>query len=45
MEGGEICNELRKRMVDACCLQQARWRVLGFRMLVMEGMKCRMWWC
>ena len=24
--GGEICEELRKRMFDVCCLQEVRWR-------------------
>ena len=26
-KGGEICEELRKRMIDVCCLQEVRWRV------------------
>ena len=24
--GGEVNEELRKRMVDVCCLQEVRWR-------------------
>ena len=23
---GEVCEELRKRMIDVCCLQEVRWR-------------------
>ena len=23
---GEVCEELRKRMIDMCCLQEVRWR-------------------
>ena len=24
-KGGEVCKEVRKRMVDVCCLQEVRW--------------------
>ena len=24
-KGGEVCEEVRKRMVDVCCLQEVRW--------------------
>ena len=24
-KGGEACEELRKRMIDVCCLQEVRW--------------------
>ena len=34
--GGDGCEELRKRMIDVCCLQ-VRWRVQGARMLGMKG--------
>ena len=33
--GGEVCEELRKRMIDVCCLQEVRWRGHGSRMLGM----------
>ena len=26
---GEVCEELRKRMIDVCCLQEVRWIVQG----------------
>ena len=25
-KGGDVCKELRKRMIDECCLQEVRWR-------------------
>ena len=25
-KGGEVCEELRKRMIDVCCLHEVRWR-------------------
>ena len=25
LSGKEVCEELRKRMIDVCCLQEARW--------------------
>ena len=25
-KGGEVCEELRKRMIYVCCLQKVRWR-------------------
>ena len=31
--GAEVCEELRKRMIDVCCLQEMRWREHGARML------------
>ena len=35
--GGEACEELRKRMIDVCCLQEVIWREQGARMLGMMG--------
>ena len=32
-KGGEVCEEQRKRMIDVCCLQEARWRGQGVRKL------------
>ena len=26
---GEVCEELSKRMIDVCCLQEVRWREKG----------------
>ena len=34
---GEVCEELRKRMIDVCCLQEVRLRGHGARMLGMKG--------
>ena len=34
---GEVCEELRKRMVDVLFLQEVRWRGQGSWMLEMEG--------
>ena len=28
-KGGEVCDELRKRMIGVCCLQEVRWRGQG----------------
>ena len=25
-QGGEVCQEPRKRMIDVCCLKEVRWR-------------------
>ena len=36
-KGGEVCEELRKRMIDVCCWQ-------GARMLGMKGRRYRLWW-
>ena len=34
---GDVCEELRKRKIDVCCLNEVRWRGLGARMLWMKG--------
>ena len=41
---GEVSKALLKRMIDVCCLQEVRWKVLCFRMLGMEGRRCKPWW-
>ena len=41
---GEVSEELRKRMIDVCCLQEVRWRRLGARMLGMKGRRYKLWW-
>ena len=43
-KGFDFAEELRKRMIDVCCLQEVRWRGQGGRMMGMEGMRCRLWW-
>ena len=42
--GLEVCEELRKRMIDVCCLQEVRWRGQGARMLVMNGRRYKLMW-
>ena len=32
--GGEVCDELRKRIIDVCCLHVVRLRWQGARMLL-----------
>ena len=34
---GDVCEELRKRMIDVSCLQEVRLRRQGARMQGMEG--------
>ena len=41
---GEVCEELRRVMIDVCCLQEVRWREQGTRMLGMKGWRYRLWW-
>ena len=36
-KGREVCEELRMRMIDVCCLQEVRWRGQGARMLWWSG--------
>ena len=40
---GEVCKELRKRMIYVYCLQEVRWRGQGARMLGMKG-RCMLRW-
>ena len=42
--GEEVCEVLRKRMIDVCCLQEERWRGQGVRMLGIKGRGYRLWW-
>ena len=42
-KGGQVCEELRKRMIDVCCLQAVRWRGQGARMLGMKRSRYRLW--
>ena len=39
---GEVCEELRKRMIDVCCLQEVRWREYGAMMLGVEGRRYKL---
>ena len=40
--GGEVCEELRKRMIDVCCLQEVRWSGQGARMLRAKGRRYKL---
>ena len=41
-KGGEVCDEMRKRMIDVCCLQEVRWRGQSARMLGMKGRRYKL---
>ena len=40
---GEVSEELRKRMVHVCCLQEVRWKGQGVGMLGMKGRRYKLW--
>ena len=40
----EVCEELRKRKVGVCGLQEVRWKNEGTRFLGVFGRKYRLWW-
>ena len=40
-KGGDTCDELRKRMIDVCCLQ-VRWRGQGAKMVGMKGRRYKL---
>ena len=39
-----VCEELRKRKVDVCGLQEARWKNKGNRFLEVFGQRYKLWW-
>ena len=41
----EVCEELRKRKVDVCCLQEVRWRGEGTRFFGVKGRWYELCWC
>ena len=41
----EVCEDLRKRKVDVCCLQEVRWRGEGPRFIGVKGRRYTLWWC
>ena len=43
--GTEVCEELRKRKVDACCLQEVRLRGERARFYGVKGRRYKLWWC
>ena len=40
-----MCEELRKRKVDVCCLQEVRWRGEVARFFGVKGRRYKLWWC
>ena len=40
-----MCEELRKRKVAVCCLQEVRWKGEGARFFGVKGRRCKLWWC
>ena len=40
----EVCEELRKRKVDVCCIQEVRWKGQGARFVGASGRRYKMWW-
>ena len=43
--GTEVCEKLRKRQVDACYLQEVRWKGEGARFFGVKGRRYKLWWC
>ena len=39
-----MCEQLRKREVDICCLQEVRWREQGARFVGCKGTRYKLWW-
>ena len=42
--GTEICEELRKRNIDVCGVQEVRFRGQGARSLGVKGRRYKLWW-
>ena len=42
--GIEICEELRKRKVDVCCLQEVRFKGQGARFIGVKERRYKLWW-
>ena len=40
----EVCEELRKRRVDVCCVHEVRWKGQGARFVGTSGRKHKLWW-
>ena len=39
-----MCEQLRTREVDMCCLQEVRWRRQGARFVGCRGRRYKLWW-
>ena len=42
--GTEVCEELRKRKVDVCFLQEVRWRGEEAGFFGVKGRRYKLWW-
>ena len=40
----EVCEELRKRRVDVCCMQEVKWKGQGARFMSTSGRRYKLWW-
>ena len=40
----EVCEELRKRKVDVCCIQEVRWKGQGARFVGTLGQRYKLRW-
>ena len=40
----EVCEELRKRKVDVCCIQEERWKGQEARFVGTLGRRYKLWW-
>ena len=40
----EVSEELRKRKIDVCCLQEVRWKGQGARFVGTSGQRYKLWW-
>ena len=40
----EVCEELRKRRVDVCCIQEVRWKGEGARFVGTLRRRYKLWW-
>ena len=40
----EVCEELRKRRANVCCMQEVRWKGQGARFVGTSGRRSKLWW-
>ena len=40
-----MCEKLRKRKVDSCCLQEVKRKGEGAHFFGVKGRRCKLWWC
>ena len=40
----EVCEELRKRKVDVCCIQEVGWKGQGAHFVGTSGRRYKLWW-